>query len=90
MENKIIIGMIVIGIALIIVCIVRHRVDLIVNFVLRAVLGTAGIYVLELVLKSMGYAINLGINSVTVLVNGILGLPGFLLLYALAIYFIFH
>jgi hypothetical protein len=65
-------------------------VDLVVNFVFRAILGTAGIYVLELILKSMGYAINLGINSATVLVNGILGLPGFLLLYALAIYYIFH
>ena len=90
MENKIMIGIIIICIVLIIFCVVKHRMDLVVNFVFRAILGTAGIYVLELVLKSMGYAINMGINSATVLVNGILGLPGFLLLYALAIYYIFH
>lgn len=88
--NIALIGIIIACIVFIIVCLVKRRPDLIVNFALRACVGTAGIYALNLVLGSRGYDINVGINSGSVLANGLLGLPGFLLMYGLAIYYSFQ
>ena len=88
--NIILIGIIVICIVFITVCLVKRRPDLLIDFVLRSCIGIAGIYLLDLIFKSKGYDINVGINGVTVLTNGLLGLPGFILLYGLAIYYSFH
>lgn len=88
--NIILIGIIILCIAFIAVCIIKRRPDLLIDFALRACIGTAGIYLLDLIFKSKGYDINVGINGVTVLVNGLLGLPGFILLYGLAIYYTFR
>lgn len=89
MDNILFIGIIVVCIVFIGVCLLRRRPDLIVDFALRASIGTAGIYLLNLLLRGKGYDINVGINGMTVLANGLLGLPGFLLLYGLAIYYSF-
>ncbi len=85
--NIILIAIIVICIVFIAVCAIKRRPDLIVDFFLRAGFGTAGIYLLDLVLSSFGYTINVGINGATVLTNGLLGLPGFILLYGLAFFY---
>ncbi len=89
MDSIIFIGIIIACIVFIVICVLRRRPDLIVDFGLRASIGTAGIYLLDLVLRSRGYNINVGVNGATVLTNGLLGLPGFLLLYGLAIYYSF-
>ena len=89
MENIIFIGIIIACVIFIAACVIRRRPDLIVDFALRACIGTAGIYLLDLILRSKGYHINVGINGATLLTNGLLGLPGFLLLYGLAIYYSF-
>ena len=44
------------------------------------VLGIVGILGLNVLLSGMGLAV--GVNAITVLVVGLLGLPGFLFLYA--------
>lgn len=87
MENIILAIIIVICIVFIGVCIVRKRPDLIMDFLLRACVGTAGIYLLDFVLSIGGYQITVGINAFTILSNGLLGLPGFILLYGLAFYY---
>ena len=87
MENYILIAIIIICVVVIGVCIVKRRPDLIVNMLLRACMGTAAIYLLDLLFKSNGYGISVGINIPTILTNGLLGLPGFLLLYGLAFYY---
>jgi inhibitor of the pro-sigma K processing machinery len=89
MESKIFIGVIIACIIFIIACIIKNKPNWIVNFGLRACIGTAGIYLLDFAMKSNGYHINVGINAATVLTNGLLGLPGFLLLYGLAAYYSF-
>lgn len=89
MDNILFISIIVICCVFIIISLIRHRPDRIVNFALRACLGTAGVYLLDFFLKSQGYGINVGVNGITVLTNGLLGLPGFILLYGLAIYYSF-
>jgi inhibitor of the pro-sigma K processing machinery len=87
MENYILIGIIIACTAFIIFCLVRKRPDRIINFGLRACIGTAGIYLLDLILRFRGVDINVGVNGISVLTNGLLGLPGFLLLYGLAFYY---
>ena len=87
MESKIFAGIIIACVVFIIICIIRQRPDIIIDFGLRACLGTAGIYLLDLLLSSRGYNISVGINAVSFAANGLLGLPGFLLLYGLAFYY---
>lgn len=86
-ENMVLIGIMVGCLIFICVCMIRKRPDLIVDFGLRASIGTACIYLLDMVLRMKGYDISVGINGVSVVTNGLLGLPGFLLLYGLAIYY---
>lgn len=87
MENYIFIGIIVSCVLFIAICLIRRRPDLLINFALRAFVGAAAICLLDFLLKSKGYNITVGINSITVLSNGLLGFPGFLLLYGLSIYY---
>lgn len=87
MESIVFAAIIAICVVFIGVCIIKRRPDLIVNFVLRACVGTAGIYLLDLVLGLGGYKITVGVNAFTVLSNGLLGLPGFIMLYGLAFYY---
>ena len=89
MESIIFIGVIVACVITLLICILKRRPDLIVNFVLRASIGAAGICVLDFALSSIGNGMSVGINGVTVLTNGLLGLPGFLLLYGLSFYYSF-
>jgi inhibitor of the pro-sigma K processing machinery len=69
------------------ICVIRKRADLVIDFLLRACVGTAGIYLLDFVLGISGYQISVGINTFSILSNGLLGLPGFILLYGLAFYY---
>jgi inhibitor of the pro-sigma K processing machinery len=88
--NFVLIGIIVACTVFIVFCLVKRRPDLLIDFILRACIGMAGIYLLDLIFVARGYDINVGINGFTVLTNGLLGLPGFILLYGLAIYYSFH
>jgi inhibitor of the pro-sigma K processing machinery len=89
MESYIFIGIIVVCVIFIAACVIKRRPDLLVNFGLRACIGTAGIYLLNLVLKSKGFNVNVGINAATIITNGLLGIPGFIMLYGLAVYYKF-
>jgi inhibitor of the pro-sigma K processing machinery len=87
MNSYIFIAIIIACVIFIGVCVIRRRPDLLIDFALRACFGTAGIYLLNLALSIQGYPISVGVNGVTVLTNGLLGLPGFLLLYGLSLYY---
>ncbi len=86
-NSYIFIAIIVACVIFFVICLIRKRPDLIVNFGLRACLGTAVIYLLNMILNSKGYNISVGINAATILTNGIFGLPGFIMLYGLAAYY---
>lgn len=58
----------------------------ILNFFLRAILGTIAMFFANAVLERAGISAGVGINSVTVLTSGILGFPGLLALYGFGIY----
>ncbi len=89
MDSYIFIGIIAACIVFFVICLIRKRPDLIVDFGLRACIGTVGIYLLDFILKNRGLDISVGINAATILTNGLLGLPGFLMLYGLAAYYSF-
>lgn len=89
MENKILIGIIVTCCLLLVIGILRHRLEVMVNIILRMVMGVLGIYLLNTFLKSQEIVLNVGINEVTVLTVGLLGLPGFMLIYGLELYYTF-
>lgn len=59
------------------------KIEWIVNFVLRAVLGTIGIYFLNNFLIASNISVVVGINPMTVLTSGILGFPGLVVLYGI-------
>lgn len=87
MDSIIFIGIIAACLVFLAICLVRRRPDLIVNFGLRSCIGTAGIYILDFILQSKGYDLGVGINAATILTNGLLGIPGFIMLYGLAAYY---
>ena len=67
----------------------RHKMELFINFVLRLFAGAVGIYVINSLLSYNQVASTVGLNGLNILVVGILGIPGFLLIYTVGIYFMF-
>lgn len=65
---------------------VYRKTEWLLNLVMRSILGTVGIYFINMVLGFLGISLGVGINAVTVLTSGILGIPGLLALYAIGIY----
>ena len=76
--------------AIIFVCVIvlligafGRKIEWIINFVLRAVMGTIGIYFLNNFLMLKDISVMVGINPMTVLTSGILGFPGLVVLYGI-------
>ncbi len=89
MESQIFVAIIIICIALIAFGLIKHRFDLLVNFCLRIFSGLLGIYLLNSLLLSLHLTLGVGTNGLTALVIGLLGLPGFLLVYGVAAFYYF-
>ena len=60
-----------------------RKIEWVINFVLRAVMGTVGIYFLNSFLIARDISLAVGINPVTFLTSGILGFPGLVVLYGI-------
>lgn len=63
-----------------------YRTQVLVNFVVRAVIGTALIFFVNQFLNARGIDIRVGMNPVTVVTSGVLGAPGVALLYGISFY----
>jgi inhibitor of the pro-sigma K processing machinery len=87
-ESKIFVIIILICITLLLIGLIKKRFDLLVNFGLRIMAGLLGIYILNTVIQGFGIDLSVGMNAITTLVIGVLGIPGFVLLYGLAFYFL--
>lgn len=59
----------------------------ILTILMRIICGTIAIYFINLMLGGLGIASVVGINPVTVLTSGILGIPGLALLYGFGAYY---
>lgn len=75
----------ILGVCLIVLIIgaLGRKVEWLVNFILRAVMGTIGIYCLNYLLASRQISVAVGINPLTILTSGILGFPGIAVLYGI-------
>ena len=60
-----------------------RKIEWLINFVLRAVMGTIGIYFINYFLISQQISTGIGINPLTVLTSGFLGFPGLIVLYGI-------
>ena len=63
-----------------------YRTQVLVNFVVRAVIGTALIFFVNQFLNARGIDIRVGMNPVTVVTSVVLGTPGVALLYGISFY----
>jgi inhibitor of the pro-sigma K processing machinery len=89
MESKIFIVIIIICLVLLAIGLIKRRMDLLVNFGLRVFAGLVGIYIVNMLLDGLGLSLGVGTNGLTALTIGSLGIPGFLLVYGVAIYYYF-
>ncbi len=64
----------------------NRRSRLIVNFIVRAILGLSIIFFVNEYLAFRGISVSVGINGVSFLTSGFLGLPGVCLLYGILWY----
>jgi inhibitor of the pro-sigma K processing machinery len=62
------------------------RAEWLVNFVMRAVMGSVGIYFLNYLFTLKNISLAVGINPATVLTSGILGFPGLVVLYGINLF----
>ncbi len=89
MESKIFVVIIIICLILLAIGLIKRRMDLLVNFGLRVFAGLVGIYIVNMILDGLGLALGVGTNGLTALTIGSLGIPGFLLVYGVALYYYF-
>lgn len=81
-------GILMIGISfalILLIAAMRSRTDLLINFIMRAVLGTLAIYFINMFLGSQGFSWHVDIGPLSIVVSGFLGLPGIGLLYGINI-----
>ncbi len=82
------------AIAAVIICAVilliialKKQSEWLMNIILRGILGTIGIYILNQVLIMQNLPCEVGINPYTVGISSILGFPGVILLYGIRFYY---
>ena len=82
-------GMTVVGIvciAVLIVGVMKRKMEWVLNIFMRSILGTIAIYFINSGLATIGIDVGVGINPVTVLTSGILGFPGLAAIYGIGFY----
>lgn len=87
MERQMVLFMVTLGaVILLIACAVRGNMERLVTLIMRGLLGAVGIHFVNGFLAGMGITLGIGINLVSLLTIAVLGIPGFLGLYALGFY----
>lgn len=64
----------------------RRKAEIILNFAVRSILGVIAIYMINLVLESVGLDVAAGISPINILTVGSLGTGGLALLYGILFY----
>lgn len=74
------------AVLLLILSFFARKAEWLINFVLRSIMGTIAIYFINMGITFLGFTTVVGINAVSILTTGILGIPGIVMLYGLSIY----
>lgn len=74
--------------AVLIMGVLKRRMEWLLNFFMRSILGTIAIYFINGGLAAAGIELGVGINPLTVLTSGILGFPGLAAIYGIGFYHI--
>ena len=69
----------VVGLGLVAILFFNRQIKFAFNLVRNAALGGVGIWLVNMLLAPMGLAV--GVNVLTLFIVGVLGVPGFMLLY---------
>ena len=76
--------------AIILVCLVvlligilKKRAAIVLNFVVRAVVGMICIYFINQLLAKQGISVEVGMNLLSILTSGVLGISGVIMLYGI-------
>lgn len=84
-EGWAIVAVIICAVVLLFVALKKNS-EWLINFILRGIMGTIGIYIVNQVLIMQGIHCEVGINPYTVLTSAGLGFPGLILLFGLRLY----
>ena len=74
------------AVLLLILSFFARKAEWLINFILRSIMGTIAIYFINMGVTFLGFTTVVGINAVSILTTGILGIPGIVMLYGLSIY----
>ena len=74
------------AVLLLILSFFARKAEWLINFVLRSIMGTIAIYFINMGVTFLGFTTVVGINAVSILTTGILGIPGIVMLYGLSLY----
>ena len=74
------------AVLLLILSFFARKAEWLLNFALRGIMGTIAIYFINMGVTFLGFTTVGGINAVSILTTGILGIPGIVMLYGLSIY----
>ena len=85
-EGWMIVAVIICSIVLLFVALSKKS-EWMMNFILRGIMGTIGIYIVNEVMIMQGINCEVGINPCTVLTSASLGFPGLILLFGLRFYY---
>ncbi len=66
--------------------VLKKKVEWLLNIMMRCIIGTLAIYFVNKGMENFGIVLGVGINEITILTSGILGVPGLLALYGIGIY----
>ena len=72
--------------AVLIMGVMKKKMEWLLNIFMRSILGTIAMYFINNGLASAGIQLGVGINPITVLTSGILGLPGLAAIYGIGFY----
>lgn len=64
----------------------EQRANLLSNFIVRAIIGSAMIFFINEFLSAQGVSVQVGLSPWTILTSGVLGTPGVALLYGISFY----
>ncbi|TCL00079.1 sigmaK-factor processing regulatory protein BofA [Natranaerovirga hydrolytica] len=85
-NNQVLIIIIIACLLIMGVSIIVKKTHLVVDFFIKSVVGLFGIYLINEILQLANVTIKLGLNIINAIIIGLLGFPGIILLYALAVY----